>query len=461
MMYRRLSHCCVQSSGAVPVIKDLDERAGSSRDVVVDRPSRRSLHQRDALPPVVAYGRRKARRFVEQREGTGRVGLLEYETKRVVSHRHSGGVGGGLRYAETFLGGAEPAFGSTACRLTDRDVVERPREPKSGRRTCGRGRPATRLDRLRRLHTQLLDKAAAQILVHGQRLGLASAPVQRAHQLGCKALALGEAAHERIQLGDDLSLQSAGCSLFASSLYSKNGVQRYWTANVPLEPVTVKPCGHDHFTCSLRRSMNADAASHDLLVATVIALQGQLRADAAQQDRERLLTECTVAALRENCLLRLTFPGTWAATRPILHTARRRHRTRPWLYVDRVGSPGASSTRAASSSAVLRTKSAVRSGLEPERRVSDRRVALLVRFADRGVGDDKHPLHRQRRAGHRPCTHADFRPDPPCPAPRQRDVGAQSAERVARRGVSPHSRDQAIGSLSLPMHSDCNPHQRE
>ncbi|MFD1523423.1 dioxygenase [Pseudonocardia yunnanensis] len=54
--------------------------------------------------------------------------------------------------------------------------------------------------------------------------------------------------------------------------------------------------------------MNADAASHDLVVATVSALQGQLRADAAQQNRERLLTECTVAALRENCLLRLTFP---------------------------------------------------------------------------------------------------------------------------------------------------------
>jgi hypothetical protein len=83
------------------------------------------------------------------------------------------------------------------------------------------------------------------------------------------------------------SLQSTGCSLFASSLYSKNGVQRYWTANVPLGPVTVKPCSHDHFTCSPRRSMNADAASHDLLVATVAALQGQLRADAAQQDRKR------------------------------------------------------------------------------------------------------------------------------------------------------------------------------
>ena len=111
------------------------------------------------------------------------------------------------------------------------------------------------------------------------------------------------------------SLQSAGCSLFASSLYSKNGVQRYWTANVPLGPVAVKPCSHDHFTCSPRRSMNADAASHDLLVATVAALQGQLRTDAAQQDRERLLTECAVAALRENCLVRLTSPGAWAATR--------------------------------------------------------------------------------------------------------------------------------------------------
>ena len=39
--------------------------------------------------------------------------------------------------------------------------------------------------------------------------------------------------------------------------------------------------------------------------------------------------------------------------------------------------------------------------------------------------------------------------------------GSQSAKRVARRGVSPHSRDQAIGSLSLPMQSDCNPRQRQ
>jgi 3-hydroxy-9,10-secoandrosta-1,3,5(10)-triene-9,17-dione monooxygenase len=54
--------------------------------------------------------------------------------------------------------------------------------------------------------------------------------------------------------------------------------------------------------------MKPGAASHDLLVAAAAALQGRIQEDAAQQDRERRLTDRTVTALRDSGLLRLTVP---------------------------------------------------------------------------------------------------------------------------------------------------------
>jgi alkylation response protein AidB-like acyl-CoA dehydrogenase len=54
--------------------------------------------------------------------------------------------------------------------------------------------------------------------------------------------------------------------------------------------------------------MGPGAASHELLVAAAAALQDQIQEDAAQHDRERRMTDRTVAALRENGLLRLMVP---------------------------------------------------------------------------------------------------------------------------------------------------------
>ncbi|WP_051342584.1 acyl-CoA dehydrogenase family protein [Pseudonocardia spinosispora] len=56
-----------------------------------------------------------------------------------------------------------------------------------------------------------------------------------------------------------------------------------------------------------RNPTDADA-THDRLVAAAAQLRGQLQEDAAQQDRERGLTDRTASALRDGGLLRLTVP---------------------------------------------------------------------------------------------------------------------------------------------------------
>jgi hypothetical protein len=86
--------------------------------------------------------------------------------------------------------------------------------PRQVRRRPGPGGPQCRimrqqppvhdLGRLGRLHPELFDEPAAQVPVHGERVGLAPGAVQGAHQQGGGALALGEAVDERLELGDGL-----------------------------------------------------------------------------------------------------------------------------------------------------------------------------------------------------------------------------------------------------------------
>ena len=60
------------------------------------------------------------------------------------------------------------------------------------------------LERLRRLEAELAEQALPQGRIGGERVRLATAAVERQHQLLVQALAQGLAPHELLQLGDEL-----------------------------------------------------------------------------------------------------------------------------------------------------------------------------------------------------------------------------------------------------------------
>ena len=73
-------------------------------------------------------------------------------------------------------------------------------------------RPFQVLQRPSRVDTELLGEHPAGILVHVERVGLATAPVQRQHQLGTEPLPEGVLAHQLGQRPDDIAV-TARCHL--------------------------------------------------------------------------------------------------------------------------------------------------------------------------------------------------------------------------------------------------------
>jgi hypothetical protein len=61
-----------------------------------------------------------------------------------------------------------------------------------------------------RFDAQLVDEPVAPVPVHGQRLGRATQPVQRQHQLGAQPLPGGVPLDQRGQLADQLGVPAQG-----------------------------------------------------------------------------------------------------------------------------------------------------------------------------------------------------------------------------------------------------------
>ena len=135
-MYRRLSHCWVESpTRSQWSSTSTNARAAATGSPCTARVAAASI--RRSLPPEVADLRGEPAGLVEQRERTVGLGLLEHQAQRVARHRPRGRVGGRLRHGQALQRGRAARAPDRAARRGRPRRSRASRPAGSGRRRAG------------------------------------------------------------------------------------------------------------------------------------------------------------------------------------------------------------------------------------------------------------------------------------------------------------------------------------